>query len=173
MEVKILREAGYEQAIIGLSLSYDQIPEDMPRVAKKLCFRGDGHNKFIESIMIWIDIVAPRYWWQQFDTYRIGVTKQSQSTMHTITKRELEQGDFEHPVAPEVLEMLNRSIREEDWECIKYNLPESFLQRRIVCLNYMSLQRIIRQRESHRLREWQEFISVVIEQIDHPELLKE
>jgi hypothetical protein len=172
MKVKILREAGYEEAMLGLSLSYDKWPEDMSRVVKKLCFKGDGHNKFLESIMLWLDVIAPRYWWQQFDTYRVGVTKQSQSTMHTITVRHLKQDDFAHPIPAEHFVHMNELINQKDWETAKHDLPESFLQRRVVCLDYMVLQRIIRQRESHRLSEWQEFVSAVLEQAVHPELLR-
>jgi len=121
----------------------------MSRVVQKLCFKGDGHNKFLESIMLWLDVIAPRYWWQQFDTYRVGVTKQSQSTMHTITVHYLKQDDFAHPIHAEHLAHMNELINQKDWETAKHDLPESFLQRRVVCLNYMALQRIIRQRESH------------------------
>jgi len=98
MKVKILDERGYDWALLGLSLSFEQDPADMPRVAQKLAFRGDGHNKFLESIVLWLDITAPRYWWQQFDTYRAGVSKQSASTMHTMTRRALTQEDFEHSI---------------------------------------------------------------------------
>ena len=80
MHVRILEEHGHDSALLGLSLSYDQTPERMPAVAERLRFRGDGHNKFLESILVWLDVTAPRYFWQQFDTYRVGVTKQRQST---------------------------------------------------------------------------------------------
>lgn len=171
MDVRILEENGYKFAMLGLSLSFNQNPEDMPGVARKLRFKGDGHNKFLESIVLWLDIVAPRYWWQQFDTYRVGVSKQSESTMHTMTARSLQQSDFAHPIPDEHLNHLNRLIHEASWEKVKWDLPESFLQRRIVCMNYMALQRVIRQRKKHRLSEWQEFISAVMEQARHPELL--
>jgi len=173
MHVRILEEHGYGSALLGLSLSYDQTPERMSAVAERLRFRGDGHNKFLESIVIWLDVAAPRYFWQQFDTYRVGVTKQSQSTMHTMTARPLAQSDFAHPIPTAHLDHLNRLIEARDWEAVKHDLPESFVQRRIVCTNYMALQRTIRQRETHRLAEWHEFIDAVMAQAAHSELLKE
>jgi len=145
----------------------------MPAVAQKLRFKGDGHNKFLESIAVWMDVDAPRYFWQQFDTYRIGVTKQSESTMHTMMARALKQDDFEHPIPEAHLHHLNRLISGEQWQTVKCDLPESFLQRRVVCLNYMTLQRMIRQRESHRLAEWRTFIDEVLRQAEHAELLNE
>jgi hypothetical protein len=173
MRIKVLDEHGYELALLGLSLSYRQDSEKMPEVARRLALKGGGHNKFLESITLWLDITAPRYWWQQFDTYRVGVTKQSESTMHTMTKRPLTQGDFEHPIPAETLAHLNDLIAGKDWKQAKWLLPESFLQRRIVCLNYMALQRMIRQRATHKLEEWRAFIDQVVKQVSHPEFLKE
>ena len=173
MNVCILEEHGYASALLGLCLSYNQDPARMSAVAKKLRFKGDGHNKYLESIVVWMDIDAPRYFWQQFDTYRIGVTKQSESTMHTMTARSLEQSDFEHPIPQAHLSHLNALIAHEEWQAVKQDLPESFLQRRIVCLNYMILQRMIRQRRSHRLTEWRTFIGEVLRQAAHPDLLDE
>ncbi len=173
MRVHILEEHGYSSALLGLCLSYNQDPKKMPAVACKLRFKGDGHNKFLESIVVWLDMDAPRYFWQQFDTYRIGVTKQSESTMHTMTARLLQQDDFEHPIPEVHLAHLNHLIEEGQWETVKRDLPESFLQRRIVCLNYMTLQRMIRQRNAHRLAEWRIFIDDVLRQAAHAELLDE
>jgi hypothetical protein len=173
MRIEVLDERGYESALLGVSLSYKQDPDRMPEVARRLAHKGGGHNKFLESIVLWLDVTAPRYWWQQFDTYRIGVTKQSESTMHTMTKRPLTQGDFEHPVPVAQLAHLNKLIAEKEWKQVKWLLPESFLQRRIVCLNYMALQRMIRQRATHKLEEWQAFIDQILGQIAYPEFLKE
>ena len=173
MKIQIIEEHGYRSALLGLCLSYNQDPDRMPGVAKKLCFKGDGHNKYLESIVVWMDMDAPRYFWQQFDTYRVGTTKQSESTMHTVTARPLQQADFEHPLPEVYLQHLNELIAEKKWQSVKQDLPESFLQRRIVCLNYMTLQRMIRQRKTHRLAEWRTFIDEVLRQAAHPELLDE
>ena len=173
MKVQIIEEHGYSSALLGLSLSYNQDPAHMPAVAERLRFKGEGHNKSLETIVVWMDIDAPRYFWQQFDTYRIGVTKQSESTMHTMTSRRLQQSDFEHPIPKAHLQHLNALIADERWQAVKRDLPESFLQRRVVCLNYMTLQRMIRQRKTHRLTEWRTFIDEVLRQTEHPELLNE
>ncbi len=173
MRVLILEEHGHDAALLGLSLSYRQDPRRMPRVARRLCMRGGGHNKFLESIVVWLDVTAPRYFWQQFDTYRVGITKQSESTMHTMTMRPLGQADFAHPIPKPHLDHLNRLIEASDWEAVKRDLPESFEQRRIVCANYMALQRIVRQRATHRLAEWRAFIDAIIDQAGHPEYLVE
>lgn len=50
---------------------------------------GNEHCKFRRMIAIWCDVVAPLYWWKQFDTYHVGTVTNSCSTMHTLTKEPL------------------------------------------------------------------------------------
>ena len=172
MKVEILREAGIEEALLGISLSYNS-GGDMKVVADKLVKRGGSHSKFLESIAVWLDIEAPRYWWQQFATYRIGTSAQSESTMHTLLDRPLTSKDFADHVTCDMVDLMNELIADNDLQSAKANLPESFLQRRIVCTNYMALKRMIQQRRNHRLEEWQEFCDEVIEQSIYPEFLEE
>lgn len=48
-------------------------------------------------IQVWVKISAPRYFWSEADTYSIGVTKNSESTMHTLLNKELTEQNFEWP----------------------------------------------------------------------------
>jgi flagellar biosynthesis protein FliP len=102
-------------------------------------------------------MTAPRYFWQQFDTYRIGITKQSESTMHTIMKNKLTQDNFENEIDGVILDILNDSISQKDFMKVKTNLPESFLQRRIISTDLKTLIYIYKQRKNHRLKEWKDF----------------
>jgi len=54
---------------------------------------------------------------------------------------------------------------------IKAHLPESFLQRRVWVMNYMTLKNIIRQRSNHKMSQWQYFIDQMKQQVENPELL--
>jgi len=173
MKVKVLLEAGYEPALLGLSLSYRRPIEEMPQVAKKLYCKEGGHNKFLESITVWLDITAPRYWWQQFDTYRVGMTKQSGSTMHTILKRELAVGDFSRQIPIQTLNRLNGLIKDGLFEQLKAELPEGFMQRRVCCTNYQTIRRIIKQRKFHRLPEWRVFIAAMFDQLEYQGFLED
>lgn len=172
MKVKVLGEAGYEFALLGLSLSYNMPVKKMQEVADRLASKDGGHNKFLESICVWIDVTAPRYWWQQLDTYRIGVTKQSESTMHTLTKRPLTQDDFDGHLPQATLDRLNELIASKNWKQAKRELPESFLQRRIVCTNYKALRHMRQQRKTHKLPEWHLFLDALDEQLAMPEFLE-
>jgi hypothetical protein len=173
VDVTILREAGYEEALLGLSLSYNRPVETMAGVAQRLCHKDGGHNKFLETMVVWLDITAPRYWWQQFDTYRVGMTKQSESTMHTLLRRPLRQDDFEGGIHPGTLSRLNALIAAREFEQVKRELPEAFVQRRIVCTNYKTLRNMVVQRATHRLGEWQVFCEALLGQLTHPAFIVE
>ena len=170
MKVKILHEAGYEQAMLGLSLSYNRKVEEMPQVAAKLCRRGDEEAKFLRQMCIWIDVTAPRYWWQQMREYKYGMEWQSASTMHTLLHRELTNDDFVE-ITGDILWIVNTYLAHDELELAKAFLPEGFLQRRICCTNYQTIRRIIRQRRDHRLPEWCEFIGRLVHQLEHQEFI--
>jgi len=185
MRAIVLNEAGYEEAMVGISLSWASNPGRAKEIAPKLAHRQGGHNKFLESMVMWLDVDAPRYWWQEFDTYRVGVSKQSESTMHTITKRTLEYGDYSENVHHDVIRALNEMIDEyiyieddadhkkELFLKIKASLPEGFLQRRIVCMSYKTLQNMYVQRKNHKLPEWAVFFEGVFDGIQHKEFIVE
>lgn len=158
MKVKILEEAGFEIAMRGLARSFNRDPKDMPAIALGLANKDKGHNKFLESIVVWMDIDAPLDWWKQMDTYRAGVTKQSDSTMHTITKRSLLQEDFEEAIPSSYLNYLNSCIDgNAPVNFVSKMLPQGFIQGRTVCTNYKTIRNILLQRAGHKLKEWEVF----------------
>jgi len=183
MQVKVLSEHGYNEAMLGMSLSYNSTVERAKIIAPTLAHRpGGGHGKFLESIYIWLDVTFPRYVWQEASTYRVGNSMQSESTMHTLMKKKLDGSEFETSPLMINLEFINTLIndyceitdKERKNELmleIKGQLPESFLQRRVWCLNYKNLQNIYWQRIDHRLPQWKEFLTTVLSQIEHPEFI--
>lgn len=150
------------------------------KVARGLAHKQGGHNKFLETIMFTLDIDAPRYWWSQFDTYRVGISKQSESTMHTIMAREITDDDFEDGMFEHITEELNairsdylKAEAEGDEEAktrcfmdMKAALPEAFLQRRIVVVNLKTLQNMYMQRKNHRLPQWHKFFEDIGAQLE-------
>lgn len=177
MILRILKEAGYNEAILGLSLSKGATIERAQAVAIKLAEMDGGHNKVLESVYVWFDITAPRFWWQEADTYRLS-TKQSGSTMHTIQSRLLTQSDFEEPIHEEMLNWINTLVGKyaaskkiDDLVTLKNSLPEGFLQRRIWVMNYKCLRNILLQRTTHRLPQWKHFCWFARTCAEHPELL--
>jgi len=143
------------------------IGEKDMKLAKTLIKAGKEHRKFLRQIMISVDITAPRYWWSEFDTYKIGITANSCSTMHklnaypiTIDMFEIDEVFLDDSVQNTInqLEKLRNLYNETKdikyLRAMKQRLPESFLQKRTVTLNYENIFEIIRQRGKHRLSEW-------------------
>lgn len=184
MIVKVLEEHGLDSALRGMAYSYRDRAEEVEAWWEgkrerayermvKLAHMDGGHNKALESIVVWIDIDACRDWWSQCDTYRSGITKQSDSTMHTLAKREPVASDFEEGTDPRMIELFIQLWHEnkQDVTKLKDNLPEGYLQRRIVCTNYKTLRNIIAQRRGHRLKYWDFFCDSILAQVEHPEYL--
>jgi hypothetical protein len=134
---------------------------------------GPEHCKHLRMIMVWANIEAPRYWWTEFDTYRAGVEKVSCSTMHKLMSRPLTTDDFEvddkdspgfQIFLQYLIDLMNEYKEEDDpdekkamWKHIIQMLPQSYIQKRTVMMSYAALRNIYRQREGHKLREWQQF----------------
>ena len=62
----------------------------------KLAKSGSVNAKYRRMIAVYLDIVAPLYWWKEFDTYKIGTVANSCSTMHKIQEKEFTLDDFSH-----------------------------------------------------------------------------
>lgn len=173
---------------------YDQCgeflgPNDLS-LMKRLRNAGTDHRKFMRMITVYVDITAPLYWWKEADTYRIGVEKNSCSTMHKLTHKEFELSDFstEHMnkyslniMEVYVIQQLNycRNLylaekdpeRKKDawWQMIQL-LPSSYNQKRTVMLNYEVLANIYKSRKGHKLDEWHD-ICDWIEGLPYSELI--
>lgn len=63
---------------------------------QKLYKAGESHRKYLRQVFVSMDITAPLYMLKQLDTYKVGVTMNSTSTMHTIHKKEFTLDDFSH-----------------------------------------------------------------------------
>ena len=147
-------------------------------LAGGLIKRGSEHRKFMRQIFVCVNITAPRFWWQEFDTYKVGTVRNSCSTMHKLTSRPLRQSDFDVPIPPYWLEHLNDMIEfvrlgETPLHVLKGHLPEGFLQKATITMNYENVFTIHSQRRNHRLPHWnRDFASWVIQLPYYSQLLK-
>ena len=175
--------AGYKPAVLGMMLSYGKTSfsefyadyEDIDRLAAKLAPMDGGHNKFLEQIQYWILIQAPLFWWKQADTYRVGISKSSESTMHKSWKSGLTQEMFETPIFQDTLNNLNKFIDEYNadkttterkaylQDVIIGNLPDAYLQTRLVNVNAKCLRNMYFQRREHKLKQWSDFCAWIKE----------
>lgn len=132
---------------------------------KKLIHKGDEECKFLRFILIQFEMKAPRYFWQQFDTYRF-VDKSSESTMHTL-KHGVTQDDFYLYINDEILKWYIELFNTFKMNEMKASLPEGFLQTRDISTNYATLRNIYRQRRKHKLNEWQLFCDWIEQLPEH------
>ena len=63
-------------------------------LAQRLIKSGSEHRKFMRQIFVSVDITGPLYWWKEADTYSVGTSKNSCSTMHRIDAKEFTLDDF-------------------------------------------------------------------------------
>lgn len=152
---------------------YTQIGEKDMELAKRLIKAGSPDRKFMRMIHVQADVTAPFYWWKEYDTYKVGTTANSCSTMHTIHKRDFTIDDFSHDRLDDdivynylkpIIEGLNlfrtqynNSKDKKYWNQIIQLLPSSFNQMRTIDLSYETLFSIYHQRKNHKLDEWHQF----------------
>lgn len=177
MEVLVMDTEGFNPAMKAVRLSfnserkknldfieskYQSLYTEDYELVRNLIKKGDSHAKVMRMVTVWLDITAPRYWWAEMDTYKIGTVTMSESTMHTIMKKELDSENFEGGMDLATLNELNEFIKNRQFMKLKKKLPESFLQRRVVCTNYQTLRHIYFDRRNHKLPEWKYFIDRVL-----------
>ena len=158
------------------------IGENDLKLAQSLIKAGSEHRKFMRQIFVSVDITAPLYWWKEFDTYKVGTVSNSCSTMHKLADTPITLDCFELDDSEKVeIDCLSQYIENNAdlWEYIvtvceylrqKYNetkdkrywkeliriLPESWLQKRTVTMDYENLLAMCSkgQRRFHKLTEW-------------------
>ena len=79
----------------GFGFPCFKIGENDMNLALRLIAGGTEHRKFLRQIMVSVDITAPLYWWKEFDTYKVGTTANSTSTMHKLASTPITLDCFE------------------------------------------------------------------------------
>lgn len=142
-------------------------------LCSNLCSKTSEHSKFLRMLPVIVTMNAPLYFWKEFDTYKVGTTANSCSTMHTVCDKRFELSDFsnEHlndesiDILKSIIDRLNvlrdeylymtyAPDKKDIWWQIIQTLPSSYNQRRTVSLNYAVLNNIYEQRKHHKLDEW-------------------
>lgn len=171
------------------------------KLAQTLIKAGNEHRKFMRQIFVSVDITAPLYWWKEFDTYKVGTVANSTSTMHKLATTPITLDCFEiddydrnlsltdNPKDDDGLD--NISTFEEDiiyvlenirqkyletkdkryWKELVRWLPESWLQKRTITMNYENVRNMYFQRRNHKLTEWSESFIKWVESLPYAEEL--
>ena len=145
-------------------------------LAQRLCKAGSDHRKFLRQIFVSVDITAPLYFWKEYDTYKVGTTANSTSTMHKIHAKEFTLDDFSVDyisygsdwyalTAFDIVVSALNDLREEYnkfkdkdvWYAIIQLLPSSYNQMRTCTMTYENLRNMYHARKNHKLDEWHTF----------------
>ena len=160
---------GYNGKIENTSIGKNDL-----ELMQKLVKAGSEHRKFLRQIFVAVDITAPLYFFKELDTYKVGTVANSTSTMHKLASTPItidcfEMGDFTPFIdnfkidlswrtVVSYLEQLRQKYNETKdkryWKELIRLLPESWLQKRTVTMNYENILNMYRQRKNHKLTEW-------------------
>ena len=146
-------------------------PNDLD-LAMRLAKAGSDHRKYLRMVFVSVDVTAPLYWWNEYDTYKVATVANSTSTMHKIHSKPFSIDDFscDHMtdgtkkfMETVVAELENIRLRfketksKDDWYDMIQLLPSSYNQMRTCTFNYETLINIYRARKNHKLAEWHTF----------------
>ena len=183
IKIENLKIYGFESAMSGMrnpmnswslgDTEGDNIGGNDLKLLLKLCKAGADHRKVLRQMLVSFDVVAPLYWYKEFDTYKIGTVSNSCSTMHKLTSRPLTRNDFSFEdmyenecIVNEVVDNLNARISDYKsggktnknlWRTIIQLLPCAYNQRRTITCNYEVILNMYQQRKHHKLKEWIDF----------------
>lgn len=144
--------------------------KDLKRAEKLsvLSVRDNGaHGQFLTGIRVAFDLTFSNKAWVEAERYRFLEFVSSQSTMHRITKFDLDK-QYNQYVDPRVIDIMKEKVSEynnmedgpdkvEKYLEILYTNPAGFELTARMTTNYRCLKNIYKQRKNHRLPEWREF----------------
>lgn len=146
---------------------------------------GNGaHAQFLTGIRVNFDLTFSNKAWVEAERYRFLEFVSSQSTMHRITKFDLDKA-YNQYVDPRIVEIMKEKVNQYNDYCqavssslvpqdqnvieyvennkkrmyleILYSNPSGFELTARITTNYRCLRNIYIQRKDHRLPEWREF----------------
>lgn len=174
---------GIESAIRGskypMAVDLSKVTSDMTKTVMKLgtSRQGEGHDNFLNGILVQFDLTFTNKAWVEAERYHFLDFISSQSTMHRITKFDLEHAYIEY-VDPRMVDIMKEKVAayneleaanklnpsSEVSEQLKkmyleilYSNPAGFRLTARMTTNYRQLKTIYKQRRTHRLPEWHAF----------------
>lgn len=169
-----------EQEIIkeqnNLILDIDTCAKDENRHVKRALKLSkaplnSGHVSFAKGIVVNMDIIFTNKAWIEFQRYHFADIITGMSTMHRISKFDLDEA-FNEYVDPQIIERLKElqetyleSKSKEDYLKLLYSTPAGLEMTGRVTTNYLQLMNMWQQRHNHRLPEWQIFCQELVDKL--------
>ena len=172
-----VKRAKYPMSVAPDELNYD-LTKGIMNLAQSS--PGEGHDQWLTGVIVQFDLTFSVKAWTEAERYHFFDFISSQSTMHRITKFNLDNAYIEY-VDPRMIEIMKEKVAQYNEETdevsrthqyleILYSNPCGFKLTAGMTTNYRQLKTIYRQRRTHRLPEWREFCSW-IEKLPHSELI--
>ena len=167
-----------------MSVNISSLNSEITPTVKKMaqCGKGTGHDNFLNGIIVQFDLSFTNKAWVEAERYHFLDFVSSQSTMHCITKFDLDKAYIKY-VDQRIIDimknkvdtynklMLNIKEAKEKGQPttnmqeyakimyleILYSNPCGFILTARMTTNYRQLKTIYTQRKNHRLPEWREF----------------
>ena len=174
---------GFDGAIIGskypMATDLSVVTSEVTKTVKKLgtCPTGEGHDNFLNGIVTQFDLTFTNKAWVEAERYHFLDFVSSQSTMHRITRFDLDNSYISH-VDQRMIDIMKEKVDEynelnkqyklnpdeetneilkEKYLQILYSNPAGFKLTARMVTNYRQLKTIYKQRKTHRLEEWRVF----------------
>lgn len=127
------------------------------------CKPGTGHDNFLQGIRVAFDMDITAKALVEAERYHFFDIVSSTSTMHRITKFDLDKCYCKYVdagmrvIMKRLVNTYNEDPSDENYLKILYSNPAGFIYTIRFTTNYRQLKTIYIQRENHRLPEWREF----------------
>lgn len=138
--------------------------------------KGEGHDNFLLGIIVQFDLTFTVKAWTEEERYHFIDIISSQSTMHRITKFNLDNAYIQYTDKiiinrmKELVQEYNECPTPENYLRVLYSNPCGFKLTAGMTTNYRQLKTIYAQRKNHRLPEWVAFCKW-IESLPYSELI--
>lgn len=165
-------EESIKRAKYPMSTDVNKLNSELTKGIKGLgnSGRGEGHDQWLTGVVVQFDLTFSVKAWTEAERYHFLDFVSSQSTMHRITKFNLDEAYMEY-VDPRIIDIMKDKVAEYNHLCemgyeeqkkrkyleILYSNPCGFKLTAGMTTNYRQLKTIYHQRKTHRLPEWREF----------------
>ena len=133
------------------------------RLARAAIKDNGAHGQFLTGLLVAFDVTFTVKAWTEAERYRFLSFVSSQSTMHRITRFNLDDAYSEY-TDPRIIALMKEKVTEynenptpERYLGILYSNPCGMKLTARLTTNYRQLRNIYIQRRNHRLPEWKEF----------------
>lgn len=143
------------------ALCTDKVTDTVKKLGQSAV--GSGHDQFLTGIVAQFDLTFSIKAWTEAERYHFLDFVSSQSTMHRISKMDVQQqcNEYIHPgtisIVKGLLDCYNNDPTPENYLRLLYNVPVGFRLTARMTTNYRQLKTIHYQRKNHRLPEWRAF----------------